>query len=239
MNRFDLMQFPDDATLARVVAKRWLGDLARAVNRTCYGAALSGGRIAQRLFQELAGQSSDRAVFGAVHFFWADERCVPPADPESNFAAAQRLLFDPLRIGDRQIHRIQGELDPAVAAAQAEAELLRIVSADAQRQPVLDLVLLGLGEDGHIASLFPGEPDEVRSSSAVYRAVIGPKPPPRRVTLNYAALRAARQVWVLASGPGKERALRDSISDASETPLGHLLRLRSWTSLFTDIDLAV
>ena len=99
--------------------------------------------------------------------------------------------------------------------------------------PVLDLVLLGMGEDGHVASLFPGEPETVMASKEVYRAVTNsPKPPPNRVTLGYPAIAAAQHVWVLVSGAGKERALRESLEPSGRTPLARVLRLRRQTTLF-------
>ena len=92
-----------------------------------------------------------------------------------------------------------------------------------------------MGEDGHVASLFPREASELRESRAVYRSVIGPKPPPNRVTLGYAAIVAARKVWMLASGAGKEIALRESLSATGTTPFGRVIQLRSRTNIFTDI----
>jgi 6-phosphogluconolactonase len=108
---------------------------------------------------------------------------------------------------------------------------------DKNGQPVLDLVLLGLGEDGHTASLFPGESDEVASSPAVYRAIFNsPKPPPERVTLGYGAIAAAQQVWMLASGgAAKEKAFRESLIADGRTPFGRVLRDRNETRIFSDI----
>src|SRR5258708_37332125 len=100
---------------------------------------------------------------------------------------------------------------------------------------MLDILFLGLGEDGHVASLFPSEPSEVRASKTIYRAVIGPKPPPHRVTLGYPTIAAAKQVWVLASGDGKEQALQESIPLTGRTPLAQVIRLREKTKLFSDI----
>ena len=102
-------------------------------------------------------------------------------------------------------------------------------------QPVLNLIFLGMGEDGHVASLFPGASDEVVRSKSVYVPVVAPKPPPRRITLNLATIAAARQVWVLASGAGKEQALRESLAADGKTPLSRLIRLRQETIIFTDI----
>ena len=103
-------------------------------------------------------------------------------------------------------------------------------------QPAIDLVFLGLGENGHTASLFPEEPPEVRASPAVYRPITTPdKPPPHRITLGYATLAAARKVWVLVSGAGKEQALHDSLLPGGRTPLGQVLASRGFTKIFTDL----
>jgi 6-phosphogluconolactonase len=92
-----------------------------------------------------------------------------------------------------------------------------------------------MGEEGHVASLFPGEPASVTSLPALYRPVEVPKPPPNRVTLGYGAIAAARQVWVLVSGTGKEGALRQSLAPAGQTPLARVLRARAGTRIYTDV----
>jgi 6-phosphogluconolactonase len=177
-----------------------------------------------------------RVSLAPVQFFWADERRVPPDDPESNFGLAHRWLLAPLGVPEAMIHRIQAELPGEHAAAEAEAALRRFVSADYEGQPVLDLVLLGMGEDGHVAALFPTERETAASGTASYLAVNdSPKPPSRRVTLGYGPLRAARRVWVLASGQGKEKALRDSLAESGDTPLARVIRSHTQTRLFTDI----
>jgi 6-phosphogluconolactonase len=198
--------------------------------------ALSGGRIAGRFFSAVAELASqERISLNAWHFFWGDERCVPPSDPESNFAMAKTLLLAPLQIPEKQIHRIRSEDPPTNAAADATAELCRVAPASAENQPVLDLVFLGMGEDGHVASLFPEESDEARRDRAVYRAVVGTKPPPRRITLGYPAIAAAQAVWVLASGAGKKSALAESIGPTGRTPLAQVLQRRAHTKIYSDI----
>jgi 6-phosphogluconolactonase len=161
---------------------------------------------------------------------------VPPNDPESNFAPAARHLLAPLKVAEDCIHRIPVERGEAFAVAHAEAELCRVADMDNQGVPLLDLVFLGMGEDGHTASLFPGDEDML-SSPAVYRAITGPKPPPRRVTLGLPVLAAAREVWVVATGAGKAAALRASLTGGG-TPLAHVLSARTHTGIFTDFDLA-
>ena len=234
----ELLRFPDPTALAQAAARDWLTEVGLAAQRRGgFSVALSGGRIAKTFFAAMVRATQTAGVsLAALHFFWADERCVPPDDPESNFGLAHRWLLAPLGVPEANIHRIHGELPGEHAAVEAEAELRRFVSADNEGQPVLDLVLLGMGEDGHVASLFPNERESAARGTASYLAVNdAPKPPPQRVTLSYGPLRAARRVWVLASGQGKEKALRDSLAESGDTPLARVIRSRTQTRLFTDI----
>lgn len=235
--KFELVSFANDGELARTAAAAWLDEIQLA-NRSgaAHRVALSGGRIARTFFSAVRKLSLARKLsFAHVQFFWADERCVPPDNPESNFRTARELLFAPLKIADDQIHRIRGEESPEFAAIEAEAEICRIVPLNHDGQPVLDLIFLGMGEDGHVASLFPGEPESAMASKAVYRSVTATKPPPRRITLGYAAITAAQRVWVLASGSGKEGALRQSLGPSGETPLARVIKSRQQTRIYTDI----
>jgi len=238
MEQFKLISFDHADVLAKSVATAWLDEIAVA-NRAgkSYYVALSGGRITLKLFASVIEQAKARNTsLAGVHFFWADERCVPPDDPESNFAAADKHFFQPLGIAAGNIHRIRGEDTSALAARLATEEILRIAPVNMDGQPVLDLILLGMGEDGHVASLFPAEPESASTDKSVYRAIANsPKPPPSRVTLGYPAIAAARQVWVVASGLGKEVAVRESLKPEGQTPLAQVLRSRKETSVFTDI----
>jgi 6-phosphogluconolactonase len=237
MQNVELICFAGTDALARAAASEWLEQI-EAANRAgkSHWVALSGGRIAQKFFAAVVEQAKARSVsFVGVHFFWADERCVAPTDPESNFKVANELLFAPLKIGEAQIHRIRGEDSPEVAAQKAATEISRVVPLDSNGQPVLDLIFLGMGEDGHVASLFPGEIKAASSDQSVFRAIKNsPKPPPDRVTLGYPAIVAARQVWVLASGAGKEAALRESLSPSGKTPLARVIQMRQKTRVLSD-----
>jgi 6-phosphogluconolactonase len=245
MKNFELISFATTDELARAAASAWLGEVEsanRAGRQHCV--ALSGGRITQKFFAsvvELArvrkmGDGGTPSLPVNVHFFWADERCVPPGDPESNFKLAKELLFAPLGIPENQIHRLRGEAAPAVAVREAEVELRQIAPANPDGQPVLDLVLLGMGEDGHVASLFPDAPAEIVQATAPFLVVENsPKPPPRRLSLSYVAITAAKQVWVLISGAGKEKALRESLDFPGKTPLGRVIQLRQSTRIYSEI----
>jgi len=239
VSTFDVLSFPSAERLAQAAAEQWLKEIQTANSSAKpYCVALSGGRIARTFFSATADLAKAKNLaFGSVHFFWSDERSVPPTDPESNFALAQELLLTPLGIPEHQIHRIRGEDPPDSAAAGAQAEIFQIAPATTEGQPALDLIFLGMGEDGHVASLFPGESEDIMTSKAVYRPVVAAKPPPHRITMGYPTIAAARQVWVLASGPGKEKALREALGPGGKTPLVRVLKLRSHTKIFTDVRL--
>jgi 6-phosphogluconolactonase len=239
---YKLLGFGGPAELAKKAAGQWLEELSehlKSSDNTPYTVALSGGRITKDFFQEIVAQVQENSgsfgrVFDGVHFFWADERCVPPTDPESNYAMARELLFEPLKISGDRIHRLRGE-GPEPKALKEAVNAICKMAPMSDGQPVLDMVFLGMGEDGHTASLFPGEPEGVMKDPLIYRAVTAVKPPPRRMTLGYGAIAAAREVWVLISGKGKEEALKKSLSPTVVTPLGRVMSLRKQTMIYTDV----
>jgi 6-phosphogluconolactonase len=177
------------------------GDVARAaaehIVSALHGGArtlvLAGGTTPQRCYELLAAAD---VKWGRVTVLFGDERCVPPDDPESNYRMARAALLD--RVAPATVHRIAGELGPDEAAARYDP----IVAGLAP----LDVVLLGAGEDGHTASLFPGHP-EVQAQGWAVAVRNAPKPPPDRVSLTLPALRGARHVIVLATGAGKADAV--------------------------------
>jgi len=237
MKNYELFSFANAAGLARAAARAWLDEIeaaARAGKTHCV--ALSGGRIAQEFFAAtVAGAKTRKTSFDCVHFFWADERCVPPDDPASNFKMANELLFAPLAIAAEKIHRLRGEDPPPAALKMAKAELCRIAEKNQEQQPALDLILLGMGEDGHIASLFPNAAGKSIETSDPFLVVENsPKPPPTRISLSYRAIIAAKNVWILISGSGKAAALRESLSATGQTPLARVMAARP-VKIFTDL----
>ena len=229
---YTFLHFDDSESLADAAAHRWHEALVQHDRQNPFTVALSGGRTPKALYKAFAIRA-EGVQLDNVHFFWGDERVVPLTDDESNYKLAAEPLFQALKIPESQIHRIQTEQDETCAVQQAEREICRVAELGASGQPVLDLVFLGMGEDGHVASLFPGDQEAIESQ-AVYRAVTGPKPPPRRITLGYRTLAAAREVWVLASGEGKKEALKNSLADDGDTPLARVLQSRKNTEIFTD-----
>jgi 6-phosphogluconolactonase len=236
MKNFELKSFSGADELARAAAQDWLDLLDRTDG--AHLVAVPGGRIAKNFFRavaELAGPSS--GPLQKADFFWADERCVPPDHPQSNYLTAKDNLFDKMRIAPERIHRLKGELPAGEAVAEAVAAIRRLAPKNAGGVPVLDLIFLGLGEDGHVASLASNVPESVAQSASPFVHIENsPKPPPNRLSMTYPVLAAAQAVWVLASGAGKEEALRQSLAGAT-TPLGRVLQSRAQTRIYTDIAL--
>lgn len=204
--------------------------------------ALPGGSVAKAFFPGLAQSAVD---WSRTEFFWIDERAVPPGDPESNYALASTLWLTPARVPSSRIHRLRGEDADLDSAAQiAAAELIAV----AGNPPRLDLALIGVGEDGHIASIFPGDarrpghawPAEASGEGGQTRLVIpvynSPKPPPRRLTLTMHVLSGAERVVVVAMGTSKAVAIKDGLNQEGVTPLAELLRRSQSTLLLLDRD---
>lgn len=167
--------------------------------------ALSGGSTPARLYALLAQPAyRDRMPWEATHLYWGDERCVPPESPESNYGEARRILLQRVPLPTEQIHRMHGEDPDPDHAAAAYAALL---------PDPLDFVLLGIGEDGHTTSLFPGSP-AVQERVRRVMAVVGPKPPPHRLTITPPVIAAARAVLVLATGTAKAAAVARALQGA-------------------------
>jgi len=238
VSQFQILSFPNDDALVAAAAAAWLDAIASttATGRD-FTVALSGGRVMRKLLVAAGSMAAARAMdFKQVQFFWADERGVPPDDPESNFRLAHEALLLPAAVPENQIHRLRGELAPAAAAQEATRELLQVCSCATGEMPTLDLVLLGMGEDGHVASLFPDDAVGTANLTAVFLPVFdAPKPPPQRISLGHGPLAAARALWVLASGPGKQAALCHSLATTGTSPLAQVLQRRAATTIFTDI----
>lgn len=199
--------FPSPEALRVASGLAVLGVMEDAVRgRGAAFVALAGGSTPAGTYGWLA----DRTLFPweKVHFFWGDERCVPPDHPESNFRMVRGVLLDKLSAPGPRVHPIQAARPPDEAAAEYEQLLREVVPAGADGVPALDLVILGLGEDGHTASLFPGTAVLEERSRLVLPGV-APVEPSARVTLTFAAVNAARRVLFLVSGERKARIVRD------------------------------
>lgn len=186
---------------------------ARANGR--FAVALSGGSTPRALYRVLASPPyAGRIAWDLWEVFWSDERCVPPDHPDSNYLMSKETLLDQVGIPGDRIHRVQGELVPKVAAAQYEQALR---CAFPTKLPVFDLILLGLGDDGHTASLFPGT-DALAEQTRLVVANWVPHLGTYRITFTFPLINAARAVAFLVTDASKAEALRAVLVPHREKP---------------------
>jgi len=180
--------------------------------------ALSGGTTPETLYRSLTSPAfADRFDWSRTTFFFSDERCVPPDDPRSNYALADKTLFTPLRIAPSQIYRMAGESrDPQAAASEYEQQLRLATKTLPSAKPSLHLILLGLGDDGHTASLFPGSP-VLRDRQRLIAATQSPKDPPNRLTMTLGVINRASVILFLVAGANKAGVVRAVLDPKTET----------------------
>lgn len=195
--------YPSVEALTTAFAE-WLGALV--ASKDTFSIALSGGRTPIFIFDYLVAHYRDKIDWQKIRFYWGDERCVPADDAESNYKAALEHLLAPLGIPEKNIFRIQGENEPALEA-QRYAQVLRETLPLVDGVPQIDLVLLGMGADGHTASLFPNRLD-LLSSSRVCEAVSHPESGQERVTITMQVINHAQQVAFLVTGADKAEKVR-------------------------------
>jgi 6-phosphogluconolactonase len=213
----EIKTFPDASSLARAAADQWIV-LAEAsiAGHGQFAVALSGGSTPRALYSLLATEEfAARVDWSRLHVFWGDERCAPPDHPESNYRMARQALLDHVPIPLSNIHRIPCEQEPRQAATAYEQTLHVFFDGGAvgRRAPLprFDLILLGMGEDGHTASLFPGAAAlEERTRWVVAYNVI--KLGAWRVTLTPIVINAAAHVMFLVSGANKAERLRQVLT---------------------------
>lgn len=204
--------FRDGERLSRHAANLFIEQSNRAIlERYRCLLALNGGSSPVRLFQLLATEYREQVEWYKVHVFWGDERCVPPQDPGSNFRQAMDLLLSHVPIPEENIHRVKGELDPVPAAMEYAQTLKQFADPDLDF-PHFDFILLGMGEDGHTASLFPGSPVHVTEPAIAVTADYQDRPA-HRVTLTQLVFNRARMVVFMATGEKKADALAQVLGD--------------------------
>jgi len=184
---------------------------------------LSGGKTPSLLFSLLAEKYSRKIQWQKIHFWWGDERMVTPDDPESNFGVVDKLLFSKIGLSHRQIHRIKGEADPIEEANRYGLEIKTLVPM-VNGWPVFDLIMLGLGDDGHTASIFPDQMALLKSdeiTGIAFQPVTGQQ----RITLTGKVLNNAKKIAFLISGPSKARIFNEIINNSENSsvyPASHI-----------------
>jgi len=223
----DVVVHPDADVLAAATAARLLTRLVDLQShRSPVHVVLTGGTVGIATLRAVAGSPVRDAVdWTGVHVWWGDERFLPDGDPDRNETQARAALLDALggALPAENVHAFPS-LSPDVpdgeTSAQRYADELRTHAEGDEAAPRFDVLLLGMGPDGHVASLFPGRPSLAEEAAAVVAEHASPKPPPERVSLTFPVIRAAREVWVVAGGAEKAPAVARALSgdDVVTTP---------------------
>jgi len=181
--------------------------------------ALSGGNTPIELFKILAAEYKDKIEWNKINFYWVDERCVPPDSPDSNFGNAYNNLFRFINLSPARLHRIKGEADPKKEAIRY-SDLVKHNVPQNGTLPHFDIILLGLGDDGHTASIFPNQM-QLLTSEKLYETAIQPKTGKTRITMTGNLINNAKCIYYLVSGKGKSdviNAILNCIEAADKYP---------------------
>lgn len=203
------------------------GNRPRGTGSRGLSCAISGGATALLFLPALRAAKVD---WSRITLFWTDERAVPADDPESNYGIAERMLLSPLGANAPRAVRMPTELPLAQAALKYDAELATELDKGA-----LDLAILGVGEDGHVCSLFRGHPALTQNELRAVAVEDAPRPPPRRLSLSMRFLLQSQQIWLVAVGPRKLPVLQAALARTQrETPLDVVLQQSKNVTVFTD-----
>lgn len=235
------------AEVRTFASEAWAAEVARRVaarirerleGQGRFALVLTGGSTPRPVYEKLAAADRRALPWSRVHFFWTDERCVAPDHADSNFGMASTALLEPLGVKRDQIHRIPAEEGPVQGALRYE-DSLRAFFGSAAPCPAFDLALLGLGSDGHVASLFPGAAtlrEPVRWTASEPHP--GMAPFHARVTLTMPALNAAREAWFLVTGATKRDVVQRLLAGQEPTLPAALVRPRVLPEWLIDADAA-
>jgi len=220
-SRGNVIVAADESALAERLADAFIASARTAIEaRGAFNVALAGGTTPKAAYELLAtAPRRDAVAWDKVTFFFGDERCVSPDDEQSNFRTAKRALFDHLTLRSAQVHRMRGEEAPDRAAA-AYALLLK---THLGVEPVFDLIMLGMGPDGHTASLFPGT-DPLTENEQLVRAPFVEKFNVSRITITPHVINRARNVIIATAGEAKADALA-AVLKGNDTPIDYPIQI--------------
>lgn len=196
------------------VAKKIAREIKKLIlepGRSRFDIALSGGNTPKKLFKKLAKKHGDTIPWENVHFWWSDERCVGPTSDQSNFWMANEYLFLKISVPAKNIHRIRGENNP-VSEAERYSEELRKQLGKKNNIPVFDLIMLGMGDDGHTASIFPGQLHLFQSEQNSLVAE-HPQTGQKRITLTGKVLNNAKNIFFIVTGENKAQRISEIMNN--------------------------
>jgi len=215
--RPEVYVFTDLTNASHSLAEKIVEEAGEAIEkRGRFALALSGGKTPSFLYHLLASEYSARIDWPAIHLFWGDERCVPQNHPDSNFAMAYETMISKVPLPPQNIHRVTSEIQTPERAAESNEKVLRefFNDSDKETSPTFDVILLGVGEDGHTASLFPGSPALEEKSRWVVAVDAPPSySPKKRITLTLPVINKSISVFFLVSGSEKRTVLKSILEE--------------------------
>lgn len=214
-----ILNFETSEILAFNLAKL----IVRKINESSgvFNLAVSGGSTPKILLKELSETFIDEVDWSKLNIYWVDERCVPPGDDQSNFKMTDDILLSKINFEESMIHRIRGEKSPKEEAKRYQTEILENIPVEGGT-PVFDMVLLGMGDDGHTASIFPDNVDVFYSSNFVENTV-NPYSKQNRITLTGSIITSARDIVFMATGKNKAEIFKNVIEKDEKYPASHVL----------------
>ncbi|MFN3695224.1 MAG: 6-phosphogluconolactonase [Ignavibacterium sp.] len=204
-----------------------------------YNLALSGGSTPKYIYKYLAENFSEKIEWSKINFFWGDERCIPPTDDESNYKTAYDNLLSKISIPEENIFRIKGENNPE-AEAKSYSEKIRVELPQQNQLPQFDLIMLGLGEDGHTASIFPDQMN-LLNENKICSVAIHPTTKQKRITLTGKVINNARNVVFIVTGKNKSKIVDDLLNhkqDSKKYPASFIKPVNGSLFWLLDIDAA-
>jgi len=217
MTQKKIIVFQSVDNLAAYAAELISAKISETPDGTFFSVALSGGSSPEKIFNYIASHQTGKVNWNKVRFFWGDERCVQPEDDESNYKMAHINLLSNLRIPEENIFRIHGEAIPNTEAVRYSKIIEKYVAPE-DKWPRFDMVMLGLGEDGHTASIFP-EKVELFHSSNICEAVAHPQSGQQRITLTGQVINNAKDVVFLVTGQSKEKIVATILQEHTTSGL--------------------
>jgi len=227
-----------------LLAEKFAEELVAAINKSASEKrrctiALSGGSTPELLFSLLGNHFSNSAEWEYAHFFWGDERCVASDNSESNYGMARRKLFDRIEIPQSNIHRIAGESDPEAEAVRYSNEILDFTET-ANGLPRFDIIVLGLGEDGHTASIFPGDKGLI-TSDEICAVSVHPVSGQKRITLTGNVINNGSRIVFLVTGKKKAEIIEKIIRKKEgyqNFPASHIVPVKGELIWYIDFEAA-
>ncbi len=220
----NIIKFSNSAELAIGFASIFSNKVISLLNeKTEINIALSGGNTPLELFNILAADYNAKIEWNNINFYWVDERCVPADSPESNFGNAYNTLFKFINVSPARLHRIKGEYDPE-KEAERYSELVSHNIPAINSLPSFDIILLGIGDDGHTASIFPNQM-ELITVDKIYAVALHPDTGQKRITMTGSLINNAKYIYFLVRGKNKENVVKnilDGNEEANKYPANYI-----------------